>query len=269
MRWAALALTILLPLGAAIAVLSSFQSSFVFPTGSVRTVRMPADAQALETVSSDGRTVLRGLHFEPTEKRADPRLILGFGGNGWNAIDTAHALRQLYPSDHVVAFFYRGYPPSGGSPSSDALIADAPLVLDAAVAATGTKRAIAVGFSIGTGVVTTLATQRAIEGMILVTPFDSLERVAADHLPWAPMGSLFRHEIDAAVAIASVRTPSAIIAAANDEMIWTRRTDGLRAAATNLVMDRTIPDVGHNDIYTVPAFRHAMIDALEKLSEMP
>ncbi|MEO8618757.1 MAG: alpha/beta hydrolase [Sphingomicrobium sp.] len=248
-------------------MLSSFQSNFVFPVASVRTARMPSDARPLDVTAADGQTMLRGLHFAPEAGSRNSRLILGFGGNGWNAIDTAQALRQLYRNDHVVAFFYRGYPPSGGSPSSDALLADAPIVYDAAVKAAGVDQVIAVGFSIGTGVSASLATQRKLAGIVLVTPFDSLERVAADHLPWVPMGPLFRHEIDAASALAKVTAPTAIIAAANDEMIWTRRTDALRAVAKNVVLDQTISGVGHNDIYLHPAFRKAMLEARQKISE--
>ncbi len=248
-------------------MLSSFQSNFVFPVGSVRMARMPADATPLDATAADGKTPLRGLHFAPKPGGGDPRLILGFGGNGWNAIDTAQTLRQIYPDDHIVAFFYRGYPPSGGSPSSDALLADAPIVYDAAAEAAGVDQVIAVGFSIGSGVSASLSTRRKLEGIILVTPFDSLERVAADHLPWVPMGPLFRHEINAASALANVSSPTAIIAAANDEMIWTRRTDALRAVAKNVVLDRTIAGVGHNDIYLHPAFGKTMVDSRQKILE--
>ncbi|MEP7315681.1 MAG: alpha/beta hydrolase [Sphingomicrobium sp.] len=248
-------------------MLSSFQSTFVFPVASVRMARMPSDALPLEITAADGKTSLRGLHFAPEVGSKDTRVILGFGGNGWNAIDTAVALRHLYPHDHVVAFFYRGYPPSSGIPSSDALLADAPIVHDAAVAAAGVDKVIAVGFSIGTGVSASLATRRDLGGLILVTPFDSLERVAADHMPWAPMGPLFRHEIDAASALAKVDAPTVIIAASNDEMIWTRRTDALRAVAKNVVLDRTISGVGHNDIYLHAAFRKAMLEGRQKVLE--
>ena len=40
---------------------------------------------------------------------------------------------ELYPDCDVVAFHYRGYAPSTGSPSAEALIADAPLIHDFAV----------------------------------------------------------------------------------------------------------------------------------------
>ena len=62
---------------------------------------------------------------------AKPRtLILGFGGNAWNGSDVAAYLHQIFPQADVIAFHYRGYRPSTGSPSAEALLADAPLVHD-------------------------------------------------------------------------------------------------------------------------------------------
>ena len=51
----------------------------------------------------------------------------------WNGQDVAEYLHELFPDLDVVAFHYRGYAPSTGSPSAEALIADAPLVYDFAV----------------------------------------------------------------------------------------------------------------------------------------
>ena len=60
----------------------------------------------------------------------------------------------------------------------DALIVDAPLVYDAAVARVKPRRIIAIGFSIGSGVAARLAATRKLDGLFLVTPFDSLRAVA-------------------------------------------------------------------------------------------
>jgi uncharacterized protein len=79
-------------------------------------------------------------------------LILGFGGNAWNGQNVAEYLHELYPRRDVIAFHYRGYAPSTGAPSAEALIADAPLVYDAAIDLVKPERVIVVGFSIGTGV---------------------------------------------------------------------------------------------------------------------
>jgi hypothetical protein len=145
------------------------------------------------------------------------------------------------------------------------LIADAPLVYDYAVKLVGPKRTIAVGFSIGSGVAATLAKKRPLDGLILVTPFDSLKAVASGLYPFPPVGTLFRHDMDAAAALRRSKVPTAIVAAADDALISPRRTDALRASVGNLRFDRTIGGAGHNDIYHRPQFHLAMDEALEAL----
>src|SRR5205814_1581359 len=154
----------------------------------------------------DGHS-LAGIHVPADEPSQEQPLLLGFGGNAWNGQDVAEYLHELFPDRDVVAFHYRGYAPSTGSPSAEALIADAPLVYDFAVERVKPKRVIAIGFSIGSGIAAGLAATRKIDGLILVTPFDSLRAVAQSMYPWLPIGSIFRHEIDAAAALEQSQAP--------------------------------------------------------------
>jgi pimeloyl-ACP methyl ester carboxylesterase len=213
--------------------------------------------------SADGN-VLHGVHIPPADDSARGKtLILGFGGNAWNGEDVASYLHDLYPDADIIAFHYRGYRPSTGKPSAEALLADAPLVFDAAAERVPAERTVAVGFSIGTGVAASLASRRSIDGMILVTPFDSLKKVASEAYPWLPVGLFFEHEFDAADALKGSDVPVATLAAANDEIIPTARTDSLRKQVRNLVFDRTINGAGHNDIYARSEFQGAMDEALK------
>ena len=225
---------------------------------------MPKGSERLSVATPDGETLV-GIHIPPTAKPDERLLVLGFGGNAWNGQDVAEFLHELYPDAHVVAFHYRGYRPSTGRPSAEDLIADAPLVFDEAVARVKPKRVVTVGFSIGTGVGATLAGKRKFDGLILVTPFDSLKAVAQGTFPWLPVGAFFQHEIDAAAALGGVRVPTAIIGAERDELIPRARTDALRPKVPNLVYDETIAGAGHNDIYARKAFHEAMHAALAKV----
>jgi pimeloyl-ACP methyl ester carboxylesterase len=129
------------------------------------------------------------------------------------------------------------------------------------------KRTIAVGFSIGTGVAANLAKARPVDGLILVTPFDSLKAVAQSLYPWLPIGPFFRHEMDAASALEGSRVPVAIVAAEHDQIVRPERTAALRPHVGNLVFDRTIAGIGHNDIYARPEFVAAMHEALAAVSQ--
>jgi len=243
-----------------------FQSHIMFPTHAVASPGpLPRGAERA-SIPASGEDVLHGVHVPGAPSSGTRTLILGFGGNAWNAQDAAIYLHRVYPTADVVAFHYRGYRPSTGSPSAEALMADAPLVYDFAVARVKPGKTVAVGFSIGSGVAASLARERAVDGLILVTPFDSLKAVANDLYPFLPVGAFFRHDMDAAAALRESKVPTAIIAAERDEIISPRRTEALRSAVGNLVFDRTIRDAGHNDIYQRSEFQSAMDDALEAVT---
>lgn len=240
------------------------QDDIIFPVQAVGAAPpLPKGGERLEVKTADGNT-LHGVHIPPADRSARGKtLILGFGGNAWNGEDVASYLHELYPDADIVSFHYRGYRPSTGRPSAEALIADAPLVFDAAVEKVAAERTVAVGFSIGTGVAASLASRRPLDGMILVTPFDSLKKVASETYPWLPVGLFFEHEFDAAAALKGSKLPVAIIGAARDEIIPTARTDSLRKQVPNLVFDRTIKNAGHNDVYARSEFQTAMDEAFE------
>lgn len=240
-----------------------FQTHFVFPTHAVPpSGLLPNDAESW-TLKTKDKAVLHGVHVAPDQP--SNTLILGFGGNAWNGQDVALYLHQVFPDDHVVAFHYRGYRPSTGTPSAVSLIEDAPLVYDFAIKQLRPAKVFAVGFSIGSGVAATLAARRDLDGLILVTPFDSLRAVAQSWYPWLPIGTFFKHEIDAAAALKGSKVPVAIISAANDEIVPAERTAALTKKVRKLAVNRGIAGAGHNDIYARSEFQLALRDALAKL----
>jgi pimeloyl-ACP methyl ester carboxylesterase len=242
-----------------------FQSHLIFPVHAVAPAGpLPAGAERLGVHTPDGET-LQGIHIPPDTPDPSRTLIVGFGGNAWNGQDVAEYLHELYPNHAVVAFHYRGYRPSTGSPSAEALIADAPLVYELAVERLKPARVIVIGFSIGTGIAAQLAAARKVDGLILVTPFDSLKGVAQAMYPWLPIGPIFAHDIDAAGPLHGAPLPVAIIAAEHDKIVPAEQTAALRGVIPNLVFDRTIGGGGHNDIYARSDFHDAMHEALDRL----
>jgi uncharacterized protein len=242
-----------------------FQSHLIFPTHAVPAAGpWPDGAERLSLKSAGGQDLV-GIRIPADEPAKAPTLILGFGGNGWNAQDVAEYLHELFPDEEVVTFHYRGYSPSKGSPSAEALIADAPRVYDFAVERVKPRRIVGVGFSIGSGIAARLAATRRLDGLILVTPFDSLRAVAQAMYPWLPIGPFFEHEIEAAAALGTVDVPVAIIAAEHDQIVPSERTQALRKDVRQLVFDRTIDGAGHNDIYAQSDFRDAMREAFERI----
>ena len=244
----------------------AFQTRLLFPAGLARgTPALPHTAQTLTLAAAGGET-LHGVHVPAASPAAQAPVVLGFGGNAWNAGTAADYLHRLYPEADVVAFHFRGYAPSTGAPSAAALKSDALLIHDELARRFPGRPIVAVGFSIGSGAAAYLGSRRELAGLILVTPFDALEKVAAAHYPWLPVRFLFRHPMPAAEWLRGSEVPTAILAAERDTLIPPARTDALRKAVPNLVFDRTIPGAGHNDIYDRADFQSAMREALAVLA---
>lgn len=244
-----------------IAIVTLMQGAILFPRSLVGPPPdLPQSAERLSIERPDG-SVLHG-HLIPGQDPAKP-MLLAFGGNAWNADAVALFVHRIAPEYPVVAFHFRGYAPSTGSPSAQALKEDAIAIYDH-LAQTAPNRVIATGFSIGGGVAAHLATERPIVGAVLVTPFDSLGAVARHSFPWAPVRLLFRHEMNALDALLDSDAPVALVLAARDEVISPDRAEalvaGLRAADREVAYLSRI-DAGHNDIYNHPEIAPALRDA--------
>jgi pimeloyl-ACP methyl ester carboxylesterase len=258
-------IALLVPFSAVVLFMAWSQDDFIFPVHAVGPPpALPPGGERMQVATPDRQT-LHGVHIPPSRSADTKLLVIGFGGNAWNGEDVAAYLHDLYPDAHVVAFHYRGYRPSTGKPSAEALLRDAPLIFDAAVKKVQPDRTIVVGFSIGSGLAASLANRRPAAGLILVTPFDSLKKVAGSLYPWLPVGLFFHHEIDAAEALSGSEVPVVIIGAERDEIIPRARTAALRDVTPNLLMHRTIRGAGHNDIYQRSEFQDAMREAADAI----
>jgi hypothetical protein len=245
-------------------LIALFQDRLLFPRWAMGRgeAGLPADAERL-SVDVPGVGPLVGTLLPADRPRpGEAARILGFGGNAWDADDVLLYLHSLFPDRDIITFHYRGYGPSAGRPSADAILNDAERIYDTVIPALGGGRTVVVGLSLGAGPAAHLASLRPVDGVILVTPFDSIEALAADLYPWLPVRLLLRHRMDVEDALARSSAPVAIITAERDDIVPRRRAEALRRAAPDLVLDRVIPGVGHNDIYNSRHFVEAMREAL-------
>jgi pimeloyl-ACP methyl ester carboxylesterase len=245
----------------------ALQTLLIFP-GAGRDPVLPAAAESVAVAAPDGVT-LRGIVLPAEAPAGGAPVILSFSGNGTNAAGAALYVHRLFPEAEVIAFHYRGYKPSGGRAGAGAICADALLVRDFAARRFPGRPIVAIGFSIGSGVASWLASRHPLAGLILVTPFDSLEKVAADRTPWLPVALLFRNPMESAQWLRRSRLPVAVISGGADRLVRPGRTAALREAIPNLVYARVIAGAGHNDIYDRPEFRVAMAEALARILAPP
>lgn len=251
-------------------LLAVSQTALLFPRWAVGPVpALPAGAVPLRLDRPGGVT----LHGHLLPGNGDGAPIIAFGGNGWNAGDVALLLHRVLPDHPVAVFHYRGYAPSGGRPSAQALSEDALAIHDHLEDHTRSdagwdRPPVVIGLSIGAGPAAHLATRRPVQGLILVTPFDSLTRLAQARFPWAPVGLLLRHRMEPAADLTDSDVSVAMIAAMRDEIIPAARTEALREALTQtepgIVFDQPLA-AGHNDLYGHPDFAGTLREAMATL----
>lgn len=239
-----------------------FQERILFPSYVVPAAGpLPPGASRLSLDAGEG-VRLEGLHIPAAAPRPNAALVLAFAGNASNAQGVAEQLHQIWPEHDVVAFHYRGYAPSTGVTAARTLAEDAPRIHDFVMRRFHPARIVGVGISLGSGVAASLAAQRDLAGLILVTPFDSLSATAAGHYPWLPVAWLLRHDIRSAELLAARAVPIAIVAAGQDEVVPPARTEALRRALPRLAFDETIPEARHNTIAIDARFPTAMRSAM-------
>lgn len=242
------------------------QTWLLFPGARLPNARFdqPRAPERLELPTDDGN-LLRGMLFVATADATD--LVIGFGGNAQNAEMLGQDLATRLPDAHVVVFHYRGYGPSTGQPGEAALLADALLIHDALVERLRPARTFAVGISLGSAMAAWLSKQRPLAGILLVTPFDSIEAVAKEIYFWVPVGLLLRHRFPSVTYMERNSTPTAVIAADHDRVVPPRRTAALVAGLSNLVFNATLAGARHATIYELPAYNEAFLAAFAKLRE--
>ncbi len=183
---------------------------------------------------------------------ARPALIY-FGGNGEDVGFNIPELDQHFPHRAFYLVNYRGYGGSTGVPREGALIADAEAVYDWVRARHDSI--MVMGRSLGTGVATALATRRPVNGVVLVTPYDSVANVGAGRYPWLPVRWLIKDPYDSVPRMRQVRAPVLVLVAGQDESIPRARSDALIAAIPpGLGHTVIVPEADHNDIETFPGY---------------
>lgn len=191
----------------------------------------------------DGGTRLGVTRFE----QPGPGAVIYFGGNAEAVPDSLPELQAVFPGQSLYLMHYRGYGATPGAPTEAGLYADA-LALYDYVRARHPQLTL-VGRSLGSGIATRLASERPVDRLVLVTPYDSMAGVAAHHYRWLPVGLLLRDRYDAARFAAHVNAPTTILAAEHDAIIPRASSEALyRSFRPGLATFHLVPDAGHNDI---------------------
>lgn len=180
---------------------------------------------------------------------AGGKAIVYFGGNAEDVSQNLHSFSRNFPDHALYLLHYRGYGGSTGTPTEQANHADAASLFEI-VRAQHTDITV-IGRSLGSGVAVRLASERPVSRLILITPYDSIEEIAASHYPYLPVRFLLRDRYESGKYAPNIKVPTILLAAENDEVIPRTSTEKLFGRFGKGVASlKTIAGAGHNDLET-------------------
>ena len=244
--------SVLIPLAAIYVLITVFvyliQDGLLFypsPSDAEIEARYREYAISVET----GEVVLHGW-FIPAAEHSHPTIAF-YGGNGQELSTSIASIRALGDYNFVM-INYRGYGRSSGRPSEKVLKSDALFILDALEAEKriSLHNTIVLGRSLGTGVATHVAANREIKGLILISPFDSIEAIAADIYFFLPVRWLIKNPFRSIDYIPAISASTLVIKAEHDQVVPERYTDELIKAWKSPLTVIKLEGTNHNYIET-------------------
>jgi uncharacterized protein len=175
------------------------------------------------------------------------KAILYFGGNAESVVANASGFKNIFSNHTVYLLNYRGYGGSTGSPTEAALYSDALFLYDEIFNRFDSVSVI--GRSLGTGVATYLASTRAINKMILITPYDSIQNIAQKQYPVFPISILLKDKYDSASRVQDIDAETLIILAEHDVVIPMENSEQLiKEFPESQLQVEIIKDATHNSL---------------------
>ena len=229
------------------AVLYFLQDRLLFlPRPLDKEVKRLLSSHEIAVQSGDVRLAGWFVKGEITEERP---LIFYFGGNAEEVSGNLFSIGRIRTSSFLF-MNYRGYGESEGSPTQDALYADAVKIYDEIVRKTKVppQRIVLMGRSLGSGVAVYLASKRPVGGLILITAYDTLVNVAESHYPIFPVKWLMRHPFDSLRLAPNIKAPVLNLMAGNDSIIPNRFSRNLMKHWGGKSESVLIQGASHNDI---------------------
>lgn len=237
------------------------QEAFLFfPVKTVHQFSQPAiESYTIEV----GGVHLHGWLVNPQYKR--DKLIIYYGGNAEDVFQNVDEFEAVQAASLFVS--YRGYGQSEGNPGERELFGDALNIFDDMVARHNPEKIFLMGRSLGSGVACYVGANRQAAGLILVTPYDSITRVAQSAYPWLPVAKLLKHKFDSTLHIAKAIAPILILYAGEDRVVRPERTRRLIDFIRNKYETVLIPNADHGTIDMFPQYWSSILSFIQKDEE--
>lgn len=234
-----------------------FQAALIFPGSGSRANTDQTHAHSEISLTREG-VKLQGWHVSGSQlpnngSENKQTVMIYFGGNAENLISSLSLLQSFGATD-VYTFNYRGYGQSEGSPTQDALYADALAIYDfiAKRHSDDSTRFVIVGRSLGSAVAGQLANRRTTHGLVLLTPLKSAAHSGQRAFPFLPVRWLIRHPLDLYSEAGQFNFPVLMLIAERDQVISPADSQATFDIITSPKQLARIEHVGHNDLFNNP-----------------
>jgi len=218
MKPAAIMLWLVTAFAAALAAPAMFQDRLLYH---------PARAPAAEMASAGlvawpAEGEFRGLVAEPAGPARGTAIV--FHGNAGHAGHRGYYAAMLTRFGlRVILAEFPAYGPRDGALGERSLVDDAAQTIALAHRLHGPPLLL-IGESLGAGVAAAAAASQReqVAALMLITPWDRLEQVAAHHYPWLPVGWLLRDRYDSVAHLAQIGRPVLVAVAERDRIVPAR-----------------------------------------------
>lgn len=128
------------------------------------------------------------------------------------------------------------------------------------------EKIVVVGYSIGTGFATYLASQREVNGLILISPYDNALNLYNDNLNifYGLLEKCRRYKLTSDIYAQNVETDPLIIASKMDEIIKYEHSVRLSEKFSKINKMVTLEDVGHQYFFEIPLVLEEMKEYLKE-----
>ncbi|HCZ14538.1 MAG TPA: alpha/beta hydrolase [Candidatus Accumulibacter sp.] len=187
-------------------------------------------------------------YLRQPEGRSARATVVVFHGNAGTALHRDMFTEALVPLGfRVILAEYPGYAGKPGSLGEASLVADAVATLRAA-REDFPGPLIGWGESLGAGVLgaALAGNPGLVDGIVLMTPWDSLADVASHHYPYLPVRWMLRDRYDTVANLQDFPGPAAVLLATEDQVIPARFGHRLFDALSGRKILHIFPGADHN-----------------------
>jgi pimeloyl-ACP methyl ester carboxylesterase len=208
------------------------------------------------------RVQLEGWATRPIEA-PQRRVLIYFGGRNEHVGWVCGMPSYLGPWT-IYAFNYRGFGQSGGRSSETTAKADALKIFDEVSRLEGSQFAemVVVGRSLGTAMALAVAARREVSGLVLLSPFESLEQLVRKRPVLHSMRWALRQKFDCVSDATRVQARTAILLAAQDTRISHPNSLALAARLSTPGPVIVVPGTNHKTLPRHPSTQAALANYL-------